>query len=400
MKYFFLSFIANAFIFLSIDWININPISFVYLRKDADKKYCALFKKEELNINHKINIYPIDCRDFKYSNKFDYITCLTIMLITFIVTIKAERKYYSTKKIYYLKVLILALLFQSITPLLFASIQQRLDESFITIYQKDYYWIYGRSDNEIKIIYDKPFGRYSAYDWLKATNFTFTFIYHFFIILITKNKFGLDIPKKLLEILIVITFFLIIMFGIYDHFIIIPKKIENVFLLNITLNFLFLFKTIKNNYDKKIWQFLINITINSGYLLLTIYMYDVGLDNIGTFLIIFYQFLLISFFVIKCKRYHIIYGEKTLQCSICLENTKENIIFIPCGHYICSQCNERNFKSCAMCREPVNKSIKYFSQSCPLHKYEYLMYNSHIEDVICSRCNVSTGNYYTLYGLE
>jgi len=50
-----------------------------------------------------------------------------------------------------------------------------------------------------------------------------------------------------------------------------------------------------------------------------------------------------------------------ITCPICLEN-KVNIVCIPCGHCICSTCQEQNPKknACAICRNPVKSTHVLF----------------------------------------
>lgn len=51
---------------------------------------------------------------------------------------------------------------------------------------------------------------------------------------------------------------------------------------------------------------------------------------------------------------------ENITCKICLTN-KVNIVYIPCGHCFCSDCNHKKSNSiCALCRKPINSVQKFF----------------------------------------
>lgn len=99
----------------------------------------------------------------------------------------------------------------------------------------------------------------------------------------------------------------------------------------------------------------------------------------------------------------IVYGEKEFECFICTDKTKCIKIFIPCGHYVCSCCyKDKIWNNCPMCRNYVKKVFSYYGKSCKLHKYSYMEYlkSNRNETIQCSRCRVSPGKYYPIYGLN
>ena len=51
-----------------------------------------------------------------------------------------------------------------------------------------------------------------------------------------------------------------------------------------------------------------------------------------------------------------VYGEDTIECSICMEEG-DLIIFVPCGHYCCCKGCSATLKTCCLCRAPIQQCI-------------------------------------------
>ncbi len=120
-------------------------------------------------------------------------------------------------------------------------------------------------------------------------------------------------------------------------------------------------------------------------------------------LIALYQLSLILFLYGKTYKKLNIYNGKAFECFICIEKSKEIRVFIPCGHYICNNCfNKKYWINCPMCRNNVKKGILYLGENCNIHKYSHIeiIKNSKYIEFNCSRCCVSPGKYYPVYGLE
>lgn len=58
-----------------------------------------------------------------------------------------------------------------------------------------------------------------------------------------------------------------------------------------------------------------------------------------------------------------------LECSICMENkTLENIVFLPCIHFLCSECNKCLKKNeCPFCRNKITEDPDSYDE----HENEY-----------------------------
>jgi hypothetical protein len=58
-----------------------------------------------------------------------------------------------------------------------------------------------------------------------------------------------------------------------------------------------------------------------------------------------------------------------LECSICMENkTLENIVFLPCIHFLCSECNNSLKKNeCPFCRNKIAEDPDSYDE----HENEY-----------------------------
>lgn len=58
-----------------------------------------------------------------------------------------------------------------------------------------------------------------------------------------------------------------------------------------------------------------------------------------------------------------------LECSICMENKKlENIVFLPCIHFLCSECNNCLKKNeCPFCRNKITEDPDSYDE----HENEY-----------------------------
>ena len=49
-----------------------------------------------------------------------------------------------------------------------------------------------------------------------------------------------------------------------------------------------------------------------------------------------------------------------VTCKICMTN-KVNMVYIPCGHCFCSECDNRNTKRlCPICRKSINSTQKFY----------------------------------------
>ena len=58
-----------------------------------------------------------------------------------------------------------------------------------------------------------------------------------------------------------------------------------------------------------------------------------------------------------------------LECSICMENKNlENIVFLPCIHFLCSECNKSLKKNeCPFCRNKITEEPDSYDE----HENEY-----------------------------
>ncbi len=123
-------------------------------------------------------------------------------------------------------------------------------------------------------------------------------------------------------------------------------------------------------------------------------METLNLDNFISIIYSFFFSLFIYSKLLTSKNYH----SKLFQCPICFEKNTTISILIPCGHYVCYNCSQKNLNICPFCRKNIDEIKIYEGYNCELHKYEYIFFNKNKNIYFCKKCN----NYdqsYKIYGL-
>lgn len=151
--------------------------------------------------------------------------------------------------------------------------------------------------------------------------------------------------------------------------------------------------------------------INKIYYFISLFSFYFLLNNqqVNIFQLILYQIFLTIYTIFEPLNifkieYHLAFGSKKFECFICCDECEMFVLFLPCSHWICTNCFiKENFIYCPYCRSEYEYLKMYKNQYCPIHNYDYIMAMTLITHDMqkykfcCAKCYVGPGIFYKLY---